>query len=853
MEIYKYGIARQCNIPVNHNLLLPEKQSNNLLEKIYLSKKNILDKKAGIKLILEDLIGKSKSINQTNVLINILRSIEGDKKIKEKDIHKLESEYDSLRGEIFGYVGLQEIYATSIHEFENYYSELYTIKKSHLKEIATDEIFSNALLFSSYDLFNSSIKWDYTESNKKSKQIEVGLLKYAMRSIFKPTPFSSFASIMLCDTEKTEKELIADSGSAIVSFMRINSKFFHEVRKFFLTHKKIYYNLKIILNSTIQVDEEKNSYRLFINKNNYEFFNYIQVNPVIRLIKSFVEENEQITFGELVEYCMNQISAPEDEISKYLYELLMSGFIELNLEVYGVDFLWPEKVVSILEKIEDSEEKETIYTFLQNLIAIKEAFSLNFLNSEERSRLLVEANTIIADFYQKSNQLEGNPEDDEEIKKAISNIKNNVFFEDTRIDSQVSLDRPVLAANLEKLTKLFDVSLNYSLAKKEPLTNFFINNYSAEGDISLLKLYEDYYKYLKENKDDSPTAPFLNIELENFDINYNSELHTVFFDFKENYVRNTKHNYSSCAVFQNFSENDTDGIVVNALSWGYGRPINRFLYMFNDEVLESQINLNRKLHKSNGDVNVIYSEVTDSSLFNANLHEPVFDYECFMPGGNKSHGVKNPINVKFLKVKYVDQSLVLYDTMNGNEIVIQDSCLQGTKGRSKLYSLLLNFSDRITPHYFSVINQINNLYYNEEQDGNIKMYPRITFGESIVLQRKFWIINHLNFPKLDRLESDAVNFITINNWIEENNLPKRAFLTINFLKSKEEEYRKDDYKPQFVDFQNPIFYNFLAKVFANNKSIELSECLPDKEQVGAKEDCKIREFVIQWYNGEAYV
>lgn len=136
---------------------------------------------------------------------------------------------------------------------------------------------------------------------------------------------------------------------------------------------------------------------------------------------------------------------------------------------------------------------------------------------------------------------------------------------------------------------------------------------------------------------------------------------------------------------------------------------------------------------------------------------------------------KNPINVKFLKVKYVDQSLVLYDTMNGNEIVIQDSCLQGTKGRSKLYSLLLNFSDRITPHYFSVINQINNLYYNEEQDGNIKMYPRITFGESIVLQRKFWIINHLNFPKLDRLESDAVNFITINNWIEENNLPKRAF------------------------------------------------------------------------------
>jgi hypothetical protein len=119
MEIYKYGIARQCNIPVNHNLLLPEKQSNNLLEKIYLSKKNILDKKAGIKLILEDLIGKSKSINQTNVLINILRSIEGDKKIKEKDIHKLESEYDSLRGEIFGYVGLQEIYATSIHEFEN--------------------------------------------------------------------------------------------------------------------------------------------------------------------------------------------------------------------------------------------------------------------------------------------------------------------------------------------------------------------------------------------------------------------------------------------------------------------------------------------------------------------------------------------------------------------------------------------------------------------------------------------------------------------------------------------------------------------------------------------------------------
>jgi len=98
------------------------------------------------------------------------------------------------------------------------------------------------------------------------------------------------------------------------------------------------------------------------------------------------------------------------------------------------------------------------------------------------------------------------------------------------------------------------------------------------------------------------------------------------------------------------------------------------------------------------------------------------------------------------------------------------------------------------------------------------------------------------------------------NGIKENGAPEinakpnenentNTAVPINGKKKEVPKYSKDFYKPQYIDFLNPLFLNIIAKVMGNLKNyvVTIEEMLPQSDQLAQYEDSSYAtEFVLQF-------
>ncbi len=106
-------------------------------------------------------------------------------------------------------------------------------------------------------------------------------------------------------------------------------------------------------------------------------------------------------------------------------------------------------------------------------------------------------------------------------------------------------------------------------------------------------------------------------------------------------------------------------------------------------------------------------------------------------------------------------------------------------------------------------------------------------------------------------ESDSTYSIRLQAWRLEHRIPDEVFVYIfgrGTLQNVELEERqrigRDDYKPQYICFENPflvtLFEKLLRKVPA---TLTIEEMLPNSEQLLAiGEHRHVTEFVLQWYD-----
>ena len=128
--------------------------------------------------------------------------------------------------------------------------------------------------------------------------------------------------------------------------------------------------------------------------------------------------------------------------------------------------------------------------------------------------------------------------------------------------------------------------------------------------------------------------------------------------------------------------------------------------------------------------------------------------------------------------------------------------------------------------------------------------PRITFEENVILQRKTWYVPKALFPEPKRAnESPSDYFLKINQWRIQNDLPQEVFISTHPRQFHKEKDRKtDDYKPQYIHFNNPVLVELFGKNLAKvEKALEIKEMLPSSEDlITLNGQRRVTEFLLQW-------
>lgn len=860
MVILKHGIARICSLKTNSELL---KTKNIYTEKLNFTLNsicNLEDNKIELLNKLHSYNSKIEDVKILNAIQNIRRSIHNSRAIKNKDVSALKINGEtSVLNLLENYLSNENNNKNSIDGFYSYFLDEWIDKRNELHEISKSNPIHNGLLLSSNSLIDALNKKQSNNKtpNKKEKQIEIGLLKYVTRSLFKPTPFSSFTQLNHVKIEESIQNYFCKTDNEKdISYIRINNAIFQRIRSYMTKIQPICLHLEVNLNPSISFNKDSNQYKILINKNNLEFFQTIEKNSIVELISDFLSINKSVLFIDLINHCKKSIDAEEEDIIKYALRLANIGLFEFNYKASGTDIDWIDKLNKSLNLIPASDGRDLLIKLLNDLELSRSSYESNFYNLEERKKVLETVSNNLNNHLASLSKTV-NPDITEEKLNNIQFKKEKIFLEDTLSKKEISIGSEFIKPFFSKIDLLIDYCSEYSplLNKEKELFSFYINEYNSD-EIPLLKFYEDYFRRLKANKEDKKDIEFKNIPQINyfsetvFDIINNQE-EEINFCFKKDIkqVKKVKHSYSSSMFFQLSNLNGNQSIIVNGTGWGYGRMSSRFLYLFDSKFTEDIKTHNKALTE-----NIIYSEINDASFFNANLHPPLFTHECIIPGGHKNLNEDFQLKVNELIVKKDanNKKLLLIDSKTGKQVFIHDSCFQGEKGRSQLFNLLLIFSDKVTPVYRFLLTDLNRkqqLKINQ----NTTLFPRIIFENNIVLQRKYWIVNNLEFPVMLTEEKEYDYYLRILFWFRKLKIPSKVFITLNYSRNKDKTFSPDDYKPQYIDIENPLFLPLIIKLFKKTESLKIMEMLPTAEDaIDFNDDKHTAEFLIQWYNGESY-
>lgn len=433
--------------------------------------------------------------------------------------------------------------------------------------------------------------------------------------------------------------------------------------------------------------------------------------------------------------------------------------------------------------------------------------------------------------------------------------------------------------------------LNYfhgHLEERKKMTDYFVKQYGRGKSMNVLKFYHDFYRDVKRKElnhkstddskstEDSPKNQLQSIKeihqqkkawenalVKNLKIETSGEVHIALNDVKaasEILSNKNKKSEKSFGCFIQFfessatekSEKKLKAYLQSSFS-GYGKMMSRFLHTLDPEMTTLIKKRNQKLCPQNA----IFLENCDASYFNANLHPALMEYEIWAPGSNN-----NLPNDKQLAITEFDichaidkNDLVLLHRPTQKVAYVMDLGFQASSGRSQLFQLLEKFTHAQYVSAGIILSTINTSdTFSTKTGSQIKVLPRVIFEKDIVLQRKMWVVPKETIPTKLATDSDWEYFKKINLWAINNKIPGEVFVTLtqrtsipNAVSSKEK-LTRDDYKPQYINFNNPLLVRLFHKMVVKAADrLHFSEMLPTSEEMLRIDGNRhVTEFVVEW-------
>jgi len=857
----------------------------------------------GLSQAIFDAIHDAADVKYQNRLLELRRHIFNKRYHK---IGKLLDTGSPVREDLERDILLYIRQAGQLSSLRQEWSETYTREvnriRNDFRDIINDELFLKGLAFSSEVLLNNLEALHRKrpeEYGSRELDLELSLLKYITRMVAKTSPLSTFTSIVHGRIHKGSSSAIQPDPAIIQgeeeirSFVRLNNYIFRSLKNIFENYREIYSTLSVRLNPTLRI---VNGQLLFLRSlNNKETFQRLGRNDVLDLVTAYLKDpRSDRSFARLADRLLEDLDEPASSVESYIRNLQVLGLIEYEYGISGLDADWDLKVKEWLGAIE--ARSPLITRLIEELTFMREvADRLADCPSSGRNPLMKEAHNRFALIF--NDLIQEIMEERQEANAAANRFPleaGQLYYEDTLKSPGIFCPEGELQVFVDKLNTLLDKSCYFDRQndEKRRMTIYFDMKYGRNHTIDFLQFYEDYYRdYKKQLDHEEPgNAPVpgeenayrlrcdkilgeisaereiwqeryleelghLDINREQIDITaelidrVNSQLS----------VRAVPKEHISSSAFIQFYNGHSGGEsrlmgVVNGFLPGNGKLFSRFLHLLDDQ-LTADLREWNKLEEEN---NTLCIENTDACYNNSNLHPPLFDLEISAPATHNILPPDRQVLVSDLAVHIADGDnfVSLVHKATRKKCQVYDLGFLGLDSRSKMFRLLNDFScvDNFNAAAVvaPIIKKLNEL--GKDKRKGWTMYPRIVYEGNVILKRRSWSVWANYLPVRSSGEKDADYYWKVNQWRLELKMPDEIFLFVNpdRLNTHRGEggaYTRDDYKPQYISFTNPLLVNLWEKVIRKAQAfIKIEEMLPGSADLMEMNGRRfVSESSVQWH------
>lgn len=787
----------------------------------YLSDFEFLQKhKNGINDFLNQRIQNEQDYGIRKLLKRWRNDIYNDKSIRWGKVLNHPQLNQELYGELVIYKELLETFETSKKRLNEHFVNALPIIRQNIQRLSLHPNLQNGLILSAPSLLERIKKFNsksLTDFRKKEFQTERTVMKYLTRIATKTSPFSTFNQIGALKMEKSETSNLSFQnllGFNQQSIIRLNNYLLYHFKRVIFSNKNSRIYLQTLLNQTLEQSEK--DYHFLTNKNNIEAFQTIDHHPVIELIIEYFQEKNRVLYKEVIEYLQEFVEADFEELDGFVFELVEVGLLEFDLGISNNEPDWLGKLLMIINNYPQKTDLSDVLGELRPLI--HDFMGMQYLcsNSQNRDIAYIREISEILDRLFTAQSLQ-------------TNFKTNqIIYEDCKVELSGKINSRKIHDYNQKLNTLLQylAQIHGKTPSQINIFKYFKANYKESQSVKLFDLYREYSQYLIQSPIKKTEEQRYRIEnwqqrLGDFiqpKINRES-VELSMEDLQTITSFQTPTTQKSYAAFVQFYENNQElKGVVNATFPGHGKYFSRFLHL-----LDNNVTL-ELLRENSQDDTAIHAEISDASYFNANIHPSLMPLEVVSPQSSRSLPEVQQISVKDLEVELVGEELILKHIPTGKRVFTYDLGFQSFDGRSELFKLLNTFSpaEFVPLHY--ITNAINQAL--EFKKDEIQVFPRVIFENQLILQRQTWLIYKAILPKFEGMD-EAIQFLAVQKWRLKLGLPQEIFVTIAPRELTEDYRKNDDYKPQYIDFRNPILVQiFIRSLKKVQIALKIEEMLP---------------------------
>lgn len=821
-------------------------------------------------------IEQEQDLSLRNKMLNLKRAVHNERKTIVKLLDSLDSflSRDQVREILALVISLQER-SRLLQQWKDVFDRQVVKGRAALQALCVNEDLRRGLLLSSSTLFEQLDKFGACppgEFKIKEMRMQFSMLRYITRMAFKTSPFSRFTYIGLASLDEDE-EAKANDG-AVLSHVRLNNKILREIKNIVWYHPVLNEFLEVRPNETIRrIDGDLN---FLVNQYNIDAYQTIAANELHLIILSLLENSSSVLhFGELVTQLTERVDATPDSLKVYLLRLYELGFLEFAItNCSELDPDWPSHLKSFAHDRLETDDFKRIYQLINELLEFKQRFET--ASSKDRAidlrHIVDHTNTTLASLREAAGFPDWSPSElREHVDRSLDNAltsksfarvpflysllrKENFIYEDCfskEITTESTERWTDFASKFQEIATLARSADLYSKKMLEALENTFATYFEKENEVPLLAFYQAFVINEQGRNQESfradiehvdKSALFANSRLENGEIHLDRVAsHSA--DLEDN----SRYSDSRSAFVQLAVTNLGTMAVLNRMLFGMGKISGRFLHLFDDDVVLSQREWNSRL----GDAELINMEINDNSEFNANLHPLLVDAELRTPGAHNRAGQEAQISIADIAIRRSGDGISLVHQPTGKQIEAYDLSLESVFNRSGLYRFLAHFNrlDRIS---LSPLIDMLDKQMQPSQNNRVIILPRIVYGGNIVLRRQSWVVEMSAFPQKNQEESDAIYFLRLLSWLKEQQMPQQLFLYLrrNFsINNTDDRSKRDDYKPQYIDFAQPLLLQLFTKLLQRaSDRLYFEEALPNASTQAGGINSPVKEYLVQWYS-----